>query len=129
MLRAAASAFRGKPCLQIGNEAVQLHVALGGGAILSANAPGVRVQPLWVPPWDTVPSGFRRLHARSGDFSAEEEHRLESELLACIGGHSLCCDVFGEHSAGEVLGSGLSFHGEAGLRERALRPPVERRVC
>ena len=34
-----------------------------------------------------------------------------------IGGHNLCCDVFGAHSEGEVKRAGLSFHGEAGLRE------------
>ena len=29
-------------------------------------------------------------------------------------GHNLCCDVFGDHSEGEVSKSGLAFHGEAG---------------
>ena len=51
-----------------------------------------------------------------GDNSdAEKPIGLEEQLLASIGGHSLCCDVFGEHSKGEVEKGGALFHGEAGL--------------
>ena len=35
----------------------------------------------------------------------------QGELLSGIGGMNLCCDVFGEHSEGEVK-QGLCFHGE-----------------
>jgi hypothetical protein len=40
---------------------------------------------------------------------------LEGQLLSCIAGHNLTCDVFGGHSKGEVEKAGLCFHGEAGL--------------
>ena len=85
---------------------------MGGGHIAAVKIPGNKINPLWEPPWITTTPAMRRIVARN--FSQSEEDRLESELLACIGGHNLCCDVFGSHSKGEV-NAGASFHGEAGL--------------
>ena len=104
--------FNGKPAVEVGNEAIVITVLMGGGHIASVRVPGSDINPLWVPDWPTTTPGMRRILARN--FSQAEENRLESELLACIGGHNLCCDVFGSHSSGEVA-AGASFHGEAGL--------------
>ena len=78
--------------------------------------------PLPFPPYSTVaqllagcPGSLRMVAARDGEqFSLSPEDALESQLLACLGGHNLCCDVFGAHSKGEVANSGLSFHGGCG---------------
>ena len=108
----SAATFKGKPCVHIGNDSISIHVLTGGGHIAAVAAPGVDFNPLWEPQWDSVPPALRKLVG--SQFSQTEEDRLESELLACIAGHNLCCDVFGSHSAGEVK-CGASFHGEAGL--------------
>lgn len=112
------SSYNGKPAVHVGNAAVSLKIVTGGGNIVWAGAPGVNVNPLWTPPWETTHNSLRRIAARDGEkFSQAESEVLESQLLSCLGGHNLCCDVFGPHSAGEVGRAGLSFHGEAGLRE------------
>ena len=104
--------FNNKPAVEVGNEKIQLTILMGGGHIAAVKIPGNKINPLWEPPWITTTPAMRRIVARN--FSQSEEDRLESELLACIGGHNLCCDVFGSHSKGEV-NAGASFHGEAGL--------------
>lgn len=112
------SDHNGKPAVEVGNAAMSIKVITSGGNVVWAGAPGVGINPLWTPEWDTVPSSLRRVAARDAEkFSQAAEDLLESELLSCIGGHNLCCDVFGAHSEGEVKNAGLSFHGEAGLRE------------
>lgn len=112
------SEYNGKPAVEVGNGAMSLKVITSGGNIVWAGAPGVDLNPLWTPEWDTVPNSLRRVAARDAEkFSQAAEDVLESQLLSCIGGHNLCCDVFGAHSEGEVKNAGLSFHGEAGLRE------------
>lgn len=112
------SEHNGKPAVEVGNAAVSLKVLTSGGSIVHAGAPGVEINPLWTPPWSTVPSSLRRVAARDAEkFSQAPADALESQLLACLGGHNICCDVFGAHSEGEVKNAGLSFHGEAGLRE------------
>ena len=113
-----ASEHGGKPAVHVGNGAISLKVLTGGGSIVWAGAPGVELNPLWTPHWQTVHNSLRRVAARDAEaFSQAEADVLESQLLSCIGGHSICCDVFGAHSKGEVERAGLSFHGEAGLRE------------
>lgn len=92
----------------------------GGGHIASIrrlDSPDV-ANPLWEPPWPTVDPSLRKLTSSGG---TELEGRgfkfadpLEGSLLTSICGHSVCADVFGSHSPGEVA-QGLSFHGEAGL--------------
>ena len=95
--------FHGKPAVEVGNDAMSLTVLTGGGHIARATAPGCAINPLWEPPWTTVPPSLRRLAARDADaFSAAAADAPESELLACLGGHSLACDVFGAHSPGEA---------------------------
>ena len=113
------SSHQNKPCITISNKSITIKVATSGGAIVSVTTPATdSLNPLWEPPWETVPVGLRRVAAANAQlFSQETNDVLESELLATIGGHSLCCDVFGKHSKGEVDHSKLSFHGEAGLCE------------
>jgi hypothetical protein len=107
-----------KPAVEIGNAKVGLKVACSGCQIVCASAPGVPFNPLWDPPWETVPVSLRRVKAREeANFSQAKTDVMESQLLASIGGHSYCLDVFGAHSEGETKHSGLSFHGEAGLKE------------
>ena len=110
-----AAAHNGQPAVEVGNEAISMTVLTGGGHIASIQAAGVTLNPLWEPPWTTTAPSLRKLGASSCDFSQDPAHRLESELLTCICGHNLCCDVFGSHSKGEVEQGGASFHGEAGL--------------
>ena len=93
----------GKPCVVIGNAAVSVKVATSGCQIVSIlptiNSDDAK-NPLWEPPWTTTTAALRKVAARNteGDFSQDEDDVLESELLSCIGGHSLCCDVFGAHA-------------------------------
>ena len=108
----------------VGNDAVKVKVSTSGCQIVSISntevldVPGEQARnPLWEPPWSTTTAALRKVAALDAkSFSQDGADTLESELLSCIGGHSLCCDVFGAHSDGEVSRSGLSFHGEAGLR-------------
>ena len=112
------SAHGNKPCVEIGNERVALKIACSGCQIVHASAPGVAWNPFWEPPWETVPVSLRRVAARDDrKFSQAQQDVLESQLLASIGGHNLCLDVFGGQSVGETKRAGLSFHGEAGLLE------------
>ena len=117
MFTCIVSEHHGKPCVAISNNAISIKIATSGGAIVSVTTPKTEINPLWEPPWKTVPVGLRHLAAKNGCFSQKNDDILESQLLSTIGGHSLCCDVFGAHSKGEVEKAGLSFHGEAGLTE------------
>lgn len=112
------SSHLSKPAVEIGNSKISLKVACSGCQIVYASAPGVPFNPLWDPPWETVPVSLRMVKAREEtNFSQAKPDVMESQLLASIGGHSYCLDVFGPHSEGEMKKSGLSFHGEAGLKE------------
>ncbi len=116
----SVSSHRNKPCVQISNSHITVKVSTSGGNIVSVTSSSTNnVNPLWEPPWPTVPVGLRKVAVRFNEnlFSQKKEDVLESQLLSTIGGHSLCCDVFGKHSKGEVERSNLSFHGEAGLKE------------
>ncbi len=90
------------------NGAVEMVLLMGGGHIASFSRLDQPVNPLWQPPWPTSDPALRRL-AGAPDF----EPGPEGELLSSIAGHSLCLDVFGSHSSGEVK-AGMSYHGEAG---------------
>ena len=109
-----AGTFKGLPAVHVGNKNISLRVLTGGGHIACVEAPGVHFNPLWEPHWATTTPALRKLVGTSSKFSQAPADRLESELLSCICGHNLCCDVFGAHSAGEVK-SGASFHGEAAM--------------
>ena len=115
---ARIGAHGGKPCVVLGNESISLKVATSGCQIVSVVKGGDRegANPLWNPPWETTTAALRRLAARdSSAFSQAPADVLESEILGASE-VTLCCDVFGAHSPGSGR-AGLSFHGEAGLRE------------
>lgn len=99
---------------------------LGGFApIHTARPPCPQVNPLWTPDWPTVPAALRRVAARdAATFSQEPKDVLESQLLSCLGGHNLCCDVFGDHSAGEVR----SWRGRWKPPLRELQQPHEQHL-
>jgi len=88
---------------------VRLTTLTGGGHIAEfqlEQPPGVN--PLWVPPWNTIePQSYR-----------EKKHKAqygtitEGKLLSGIVGHNICMDYFGSPSAEEAR-AGLSQHGEA----------------
>ena len=63
---ARARLHHGKPAVEVGNAALSLTVLTGGGHIARAAAPGVALNPLWTPSWETVPPSLRRLAARNG---------------------------------------------------------------
>ena len=106
------TSFRGLPGVLVGNETISITVLTGGGHIACIKSADVDLNPLFEPDWPTTTPALRKLVG--AQFSQAPEDALESELLACICGHNLCCDVFGGHSKGEVAG-GASFHGEAGM--------------
>ena len=119
-----------RPCVALDDGNVEVVVLLGGGHIAALhhfrNTSGLSsersLNALWTPPWPTADPSCRRLTVavnedafRPDDAATSGSDPLESEMLACIAGHSLCFDVFGAHSLGEVTRAGMSFHGEAGL--------------
>ena len=108
-----ASHFKGKPAVFVGNGSISIHILTGGGHIASIQIPGIETNPLWEPEWNTTTPALRKLVANT--FSPAAEDQLENELLACIGGHNICCDVFGAHSSGEINYGGANFHGEAAM--------------
>ena len=92
---------RGKPCVVVGNSAVSVKVATSGCQIVSIlPSEGTTAHnPLWEPPWSTTTAALRKVAVKNAScFSQASDDVLESELLSCIGGHSLCLDVFGAHS-------------------------------
>ena len=118
----AGECVSGRAAVVLRSDAAEVKVLLGGGHISSirstASLPdGVDdVNPLWQPPWPTADPSLRRLLGPEiGEPGGVGDGLLEGQLLSCIAGHNLTCDVFGGHSKGEVEKAGLCFHGEAGL--------------
>lgn len=104
-----AGALGQRPAVILHNDRIELTVLIGGGHIAAIRRRDNPVNPLWIPGWETIDPGLRRL-ANPAVFG----EALEGQLLSGIYGHNLCVDVFGAHSDGEVA-AGLSFHGEAGM--------------
>ncbi len=102
--------FRGRPAVSIQNECLRLVILTGGGHIASASLAGGGTNVLWEPHWPGLEPNLREL----GTEEVYGDDPEEGKLLSSIAGHSLCCDVFGAQSEGEVA-VGLTFHGEAGM--------------
>ena len=86
------SAHLGKPCVAVGNASIQIKISTSGGAIVAVTTPetGDDFNPLWEPPWKTVPVGVAGVAADDAlIFSQDTEHARESRLLASIGGLAL----------------------------------------
>lgn len=98
----------GRSAVVLRSDCTEVKVLLGGGHISSIRCtnlpPGVEdVNPLWQPPWQTADPSLRRLLGpQIGEPGGTGDGLLEGQLLSCIAGHNLTCDVFGAHSAGEV---------------------------
>ena len=101
--------FHCRPVVLVGSpQGLTVAVVPGGGHIAAVYPSGRDdLNPLWVPSWTTSDPSLARVPTADNDGS------LEGQILSSIMGHSLCCDVFGAHSAGETQRSGLAFHGEA----------------
>lgn len=104
--------WRGRVAYRLSNGVVDLTTLTGGGHIAEFRliepdgAPGMN--PLWVPPWESMDSHRYREAAHKPKYGT----LLEGKLLAGIAGHNLCLDYFGAPSAAEAA-QGLSQHGEA----------------
>lgn len=106
------SEWHGREAYRLSNGVVELTTLTGGGHIAEFRlieldgAPGMN--PLWVPPWDSMDSHRYREAAHKPKYGT----LLEGKLLAGIAGHNLCLDYFGAPSGAEAA-QGLSQHGEA----------------
>lgn len=134
-----AVAFKGVPAVELDNGSLNATILTGGGHIAAlrlstppastaaADTAGIAaagagasaaaeaasaVNPLWEPPWPLRHPSQRNIPDEDNFGSPDN---LESVFLQTIAGHNLCADVFGDHSAGEVAKSDLTFHGEAGM--------------
>ncbi|MBN8729321.1 MAG: hypothetical protein J0L64_02180 [Acidobacteria bacterium] len=101
--------FHGRRAAQLENDQVRVTVLGEGGHIAEVLHKASGVNPLWVPPWETI---------EPGSFGPEHHaifgNNAEARLLAGIMGHNLCLDVFGGPSESEWR-AGLGVHGEASV--------------
>ena len=101
--------FHGREAVQIENDSVRVTVLREGGHVAEILHKESDVNPLWLPPWQSIePSAY--------DPGAHPEYggNSESRLLAGIMGHNLCLDLFGPPSEEEAA-AGLTVHGEASV--------------
>ena len=101
--------FRDRIAVRMENDVAALTVLTGGGHIASFVLKAKPVNPFWEPVWPGIEPNLREIGSQD-DYGSERE----GVMLSSIAGHNLCCDVFGEHSAGEKS-VGLDFHSEAGM--------------
>jgi hypothetical protein len=98
--------FHGRLAFQIENDSIRVTVLVEGGHIAEILDKSTGVNPLWVPPWQTI---------EMSDWSPEKHplfgNSCESKLLAGIMGHNLCLDLFGPPSAAEIQ-AGVVAHAE-----------------
>jgi hypothetical protein len=107
--------FNGRRAVSIENDQLRVTVFPGGGHIAAVHDKATGINPLWTPPWPSIePSRFDA--ARHRDYG----DGLEASLLAGIGGHNLCLDIFGGPSDEEAR-AGLPVHGEASFVDYDVR--------
>ncbi len=109
--------FRGRQAAALENELIRVTVLGGGGHIAEITLKEKGVNPLWIPPWESIePSAFDpKVHAQYGTGP-------EGRLLAGIMGHNLCFDFFGPPSEEEAA-AGLTVHGEASAAKWEITTP------
>ncbi len=126
--------YRGRRAVHAENERIRVTVTAEGGHIAELFHKHSGVNPLWMPPWDSMePSQYRReLHPQFGPDA-------EANLIAGIMGHNLCLDTFGAPSAEEAA-AGMPVHGEApvvpweveadalSIQQRAVFPLAQMRM-
>jgi hypothetical protein len=101
--------YHDRRAFQIENARIRVTVLAQGGHIAGLLEKETGVNPLWLPPWQSIePSTW-----------SPEKHPLygndsESKLLAGIMGHNLCLDIFGPPSEDEAK-AGIVAHGEMGV--------------
>ena len=106
--------FHGRRAAQLENDQVRVTVLGEGGHLAEILHKETGVNPLWLPPWETMePGAYGTEHA--GLFGGDAEARL----LAGIMGHNLCLDIFGGPSEDEER-AGLMAHGEASVASYAF---------
>ncbi len=107
-----ATSWQGRNAFCLGNELVRLTTLTGGGHIAEfrfAEDTGLpTLNPLWVPPWQTIEPYNYREKAQASRYGG----LTEGKLLSGIVGHNICLDYFGSPSPEEAK-EGLSQHGEA----------------
>ncbi len=119
---------------QLQNDQVYLTLLPGGGHIAELVLKSNAVNPLWIPPWQTI---------EPADYDPQKHPEYgpapEAGLLAGISGHNLCFDFFGPPTAAEAA-AGQTVHGEAStvnyeveqkrgeLRAVATLPKAEMRI-
>jgi hypothetical protein len=101
--------FHNRKAFQIENDHTRVTVTEGGGHIGEIFNKATGVNPLWIPPWQTIePSDWTE--AKYPEYGGGPE----AALLASIMGHNLCLYLFGGPSPDEAA-AGIRVHGEAGV--------------
>ncbi|HSU33805.1 MAG TPA: hypothetical protein VLJ11_21435 [Bryobacteraceae bacterium] len=101
--------FLHRQATSIENGQVRVTVLHEGGHVAEILHKETGVNPLWIPPWESIePSAY--------DAAAHPEYgsSIESKLLAGIVGHNLCLDLFGPPSPQEAQ-AGIGVHGESSV--------------
>jgi hypothetical protein len=98
--------FLGRRAVVIENSNLRVTMLQEGGHIAEIFDKNTGVNPLWIPPWQSIePSRYNiREYPQFGSGS-------DAKLLAGIMGHSSCLDIFGEPSPEEAA-AGVTVHGE-----------------
>jgi hypothetical protein len=100
--------FHGRRAVQIETEDLRVTITAEGGHIAEILDKRTGVNPLWVPPWQSIePSSYDPASSAYGEGA-------EARLLAGIMGHNLCLDLFGGPSAEEAA-AGMTVHGEGSV--------------
>lgn len=106
--------FHGREAKQIEDDSIRVTVLASGGHIAEILHKPTGINPLWIPPWQSMePEDYDP--ARNPEYGSDSESRL----LAGIMGHNLCLDMFGPPSA-EEASAGFSVHGEASVAKYRL---------
>lgn len=101
-----ATMFFGRRAVAIENDNLRVTILQEGGHIAEIFDKETGVNPLWIPPWQSIEPSRHNVkeYPQFGSGS-------DARLLAGIMGHNSCLDIFGEPSADEAA-AGVTVHGE-----------------
>lgn len=108
MLSCKKDKFNRRKAFFVENEFIKIVILPGGGHIASVSLKQNNINPLWVPPWDSIDPDKFSFKKHYDKYGADSEARL----LASISGHNICFDYFGAPSKDEAA-AGMTVHGEA----------------